>query len=64
MREELDAVERNPTWEFVDLPKSKLSIGSRWVFKTKLRPDGTVDRYKTRPVLKGYAQATAVWDRL
>jgi hypothetical protein len=27
-----------------------------WVFKKKLRPDSTIDKYKTRLVAKGYTQ--------
>jgi predicted ATPase len=27
-----------------------------WVFKKKLRPDGTIDKYKARLVAKGYTQ--------
>eukprot|EP01018_Ginkgo_biloba_P029064 Gb_03194 [translate_table: standard] len=40
----------------MDLPKGKLAIGCRLVFKTKLRLDGIVDRYKAKLVAKGYAQ--------
>jgi hypothetical protein len=28
----------------------------KWVFTKKLRPDGTIDKYKTRLVAKGYTQ--------
>ena len=31
-------------------------IGSKWVFKTKLEFDGTLDRLKARVVAKGYHQ--------
>jgi hypothetical protein len=31
-------------------------IGSKWVFKTKLKPDGKLDRLKARLVAKGYHQ--------
>ncbi|KAL0461337.1 UNVERIFIED_CONTAM: Retrovirus-related Pol polyprotein from transposon RE1 [Sesamum latifolium] len=57
MAEELAALERNETWEVVDLPKGKKAIGSKWVFKVKHKPDGTVDRYKARLV----ARATIKW---
>ncbi|KAL0434782.1 UNVERIFIED_CONTAM: Retrovirus-related Pol polyprotein from transposon TNT 1-94 [Sesamum radiatum] len=50
MKEELAALDKNNTWEVVDLPKGKRAIGSKWVFKLKLRPDGSVDRYKARLV--------------
>ncbi|KAL0448135.1 UNVERIFIED_CONTAM: Retrovirus-related Pol polyprotein from transposon TNT 1-94 [Sesamum latifolium] len=50
------SLNKNDTWEVVDLPKGKKAIGSKWVFKLKLKPDGTVDRYKARLVAKGYNQ--------
>ena len=31
-------------------------MGCKWVFKKKLRPDGTIEKYKVRPVAKGYTQ--------
>lgn len=31
-------------------------IGSKWVLKPKLKPDGTLDRLKARSVAKGYHQ--------
>jgi hypothetical protein len=31
-------------------------IVNPWVFKKKLRPDGTIDKYKARLVTKGYTQ--------
>jgi hypothetical protein len=29
-------------------------VGCKWVFKKKLRPDGTIEKYKARLVAKGY----------
>jgi hypothetical protein len=31
-------------------------VGCKWVFKKKLKSDGTIDKYKTRLVAKGYIQ--------
>ena len=31
-------------------------VGYKWVFKKKLRPDGTIEKYKARLVAKGYTQ--------
>lgn len=42
MQEETNAIERNHTWELVDLPTTKHPISVNWVFKTKLKPDGTI----------------------
>ena len=44
------------TWELVELPPKIKPIGCKWIFKRKLKPDGTIDKYKTRLVAKGYKQ--------
>ncbi|KAL0406179.1 UNVERIFIED_CONTAM: Retrovirus-related Pol polyprotein from transposon RE2 [Sesamum latifolium] len=54
MKAEIDTLERNSTWILTPLPKGKRPIGCKWVFKTKLRADGTVERYKARLVAKGF----------
>jgi hypothetical protein len=46
----------NGTWEVVDRPYGCQPIGCKWIFKKKLRPDGTIERYKARLVAKGYTQ--------
>ena len=60
MEDEIDAIERNGTWELSDLPKAKKTIGVKWVYKTKLKEDGEIDKYKARLVAKGYKQEHGV----
>ncbi|KAL0313918.1 UNVERIFIED_CONTAM: Retrovirus-related Pol polyprotein from transposon RE1 [Sesamum angustifolium] len=60
MNHELTALENNHTWELTTLPEGKRAIGSKWVYKVKLNPDGTVERYKARQVAKGYNQIEGV----
>ena len=40
----------------VDRPKNKNIINARWLFKKKLNPDGTVNKYKARLVARGFKQ--------
>jgi hypothetical protein len=56
IRSEVDSIMSNATWEVVEHPYGCKPIGSKWVFKKKFRPDGTIERYKARLVTKGYSQ--------
>ncbi|KAL0455918.1 UNVERIFIED_CONTAM: Retrovirus-related Pol polyprotein from transposon RE2 [Sesamum latifolium] len=66
MNQEFTALEKNDTWDVVELAQGKKTIGSRWVCKLKLNPDGSVQRHKARLVAKGYNQieATKWWPLL
>ena len=56
MKEELNIIEKNNTWELVERPSNKKVIGVKWVYRTKLNPDGSVNKYKAKLVVKGYSQ--------
>ncbi|CAH9089473.1 unnamed protein product [Cuscuta europaea] len=56
MNDEIKALEHNNTWTLVDLPSNQHTIGCKWIFKTKLKADGSLDKYKARLVAKGYTQ--------
>ncbi|CAM8936114.1 unnamed protein product [Rhodiola kirilowii] len=56
MEAEFDALSRNQTWVLVPRPPNTNIIGSRWIFKTKHRPDGTIDKFKARLVARGFTQ--------
>lgn len=56
MHLEIKALEGSNTWDVVFLPKGKKTIGCKWVFKTKLKADGSVERLKARLVAKGFTQ--------
>ncbi|MCI45762.1 retrotransposon 4 protein, partial [Trifolium medium] len=36
MNEEIESIERNHTWELVELPYNKKAIGVKWVYKVKV----------------------------
>ena len=60
MNEEIDAIEKNQTWDLVDIPADKTSIGVKWVYKTKLNEKGELEKHKARLVAKGYAQKYSI----
>ena len=43
MKEELEALDRNNTWEVVDRPPGRRIVDSKWVFRIKRDADGTVE---------------------
>lgn len=53
MGSEVDALQRNHTWDLEELPPGKKALGSKWVFTIKLRSDGTIERHKARLVVLG-----------
>lgn len=44
VNEEMEALQKNATWELVPLPKGKKIVGCKWVFTVKLKEDGSIDR--------------------
>lgn len=48
------AIERNNTWELFDLPKGKNIGDVKWVYKTKLKENDEIYKYKAHLVAKGY----------
>ena len=44
----------------MDLPPGCKPLGYKWIFKRKLKADGSIDKYKARLVVKGYKQKEGV----
>lgn len=45
---------KNDTWILVDRPTDQNLIGVKWIFKTELNPDGSINKFKAILVVKGY----------
>ena len=60
MQEEINSIEKNKTWELVDLPEGYKPIGVKWVYKTKFNTDCKVEKYKARLVAKGYKEKAGI----
>ena len=56
MKEELDALSKNHTWDLVTLSPGKSVVGCKWIYKIKTRSDGSIKRYKALLVAKGFTQ--------
>ena len=54
MKNELQALQVNKTWTLAPKPAGTKVVGLKWVFRTKLKEDGSVDRYKAWFMTQGY----------
>ena len=59
MDEEMGSLEENNTFELVELPPGKNTVGGRWVYAIKPGPDDE-DIYKARYVAKGFSQTYGI----
>ena len=48
------------TWDLVELSQGKQLVGYKWAFTVKHKVDGSLERYKARLVVKGYAQTSGI----
>ncbi|KAJ8747058.1 hypothetical protein K2173_013156 [Erythroxylum novogranatense] len=60
MEAEISMIEKNKTWELVARLEGRKVIGVKWVYWTKLNADSSINKYKARLVVKGYAQIFGV----
>jgi len=60
MDKEISALRTNNTWEVVDLPLNKRAISCKWVYKTKVKAYGSLERLKARLVIRGFTQQYGV----
>ncbi|KAM1578272.1 hypothetical protein ACFX1Z_039846 [Malus domestica] len=60
MEAEIGMIEKNCTWELVDRPFDKPVVGVKWIYKTKLNLDGSIQKNKARLVAKGYSQKPGI----
>jgi hypothetical protein len=60
MDQEIQAIEKNDTWDLTVLPSEGKTIGVKWVFKTKFNENREVEKYKARLIAKGYCQQQGI----
>ena len=48
MKEEINSLEENKTWDLVELSKGRKVVGCKWVYKLKKGVDDKNERYKAR----------------
>ena len=51
---------KNDVWDILPRPKGKSVVTSKWIYKIKHVADGSVEKYKTRLVVRGFSQVEGV----
>ncbi|GKF93602.1 zinc finger, CCHC-type containing protein, partial [Tanacetum coccineum] len=54
--DEIGSVMENNTWVLSDLPPGCKPLSCKWIFKRKMKVDGTIDKFKARLVIQGFRQ--------
>nr|GFC53532.1 zinc finger, CCHC-type [Tanacetum cinerariifolium] len=57
---EMDSIMGNNTWVLADLPLGCKPLGCQWIFKRKLKVDGTIEKFKARLVIQGFKQKSVI----
>jgi hypothetical protein len=60
MVEEYDSIVRNDVWDVVPRPVGKSVMTSRWLYKTKISADGSMEKHKALFVARGFSQIEGV----
>lgn len=61
MEKEISMNQKNKTWVLVDKPEHGKVIDMRWVFRTKINADRSINKYNVWIVVKGYTQIHGVY---
>ena len=60
MEAEYNALVQNITWKLIPSSDASRIVQCKWVFRTKLKADGSLDKYKARLVAKGFQQIPGI----
>ncbi|GJS08040.1 zinc finger, CCHC-type containing protein [Tanacetum coccineum] len=53
---EIGSIMENNSWVLSDLPLGYKPLGCKWIFKRKIKVDGTINKFKARLVIQGFRQ--------
>lgn len=60
MSSEFNSTSENHTWDLTAVTETMNIVGCRWVLTIKYNPDGSIDKYKSRIVAKGFHQQQGI----
>ncbi|GJS93070.1 zinc finger, CCHC-type containing protein [Tanacetum coccineum] len=60
INDEMDSIMGNNTWVLVDLPLGYKPLSCKWIFKRKLKVDGTIEKFKAKLVIQGFRKKSGI----
>ncbi|KAK4386023.1 Retrovirus-related Pol polyprotein from transposon TNT 1-94 [Sesamum angolense] len=60
INDEMDSIIGNNAWVLADLPLGCKPLGCKWIFKKKMKVDGTIEKFKARLVIQGFRQRPGI----
>nr|GEY40518.1 zinc finger, CCHC-type [Tanacetum cinerariifolium] len=60
INDEMDLIMENNTLILSDLPLGCKPLGCKWIYKRKMKIDGTIDKIKARLVIQGFRQKEGI----
>ena len=60
MHEEYQSIMKNDVWDVVPRPEGKSVVTTKWIYKIKHAADGSIEKYKTRFVARGFSQKEGI----
>ncbi|KAL0298537.1 UNVERIFIED_CONTAM: Retrovirus-related Pol polyprotein from transposon TNT 1-94 [Sesamum radiatum] len=60
INDEMDSIMGNNTWVLADLPPGCKLSGCKWIFKKKMKGDGTIKKFKAILVIQGFRQRPGI----
>ena len=57
---EIECIEKNQTWELVDVQTDNDVISVKWIYKRKKDADWNVKKHKSRMVARGFTQQPGI----
>ena len=58
--EDYSSIMKNDVWEVVPRPEGKSVVTSRWLYKIKHAADGSIEKFKSRFLARGFSLVEGV----
>ncbi|XP_076943751.1 uncharacterized protein LOC143614112 [Bidens hawaiensis] len=60
INDEMDFIMQNNTWKLSDLLLGCKPLGCKWIFKKKMKVDGSIDKFKSKLVIQAFRQKEGI----